>query len=183
MQYFLFWIGLLFLGGCYECCDLDRCAIFECGNPCRELRPLEYPVSTLLQAYGDSAIGKAIPSRNRVFAAQAMQSILKYGAPGEVLDWESPDETVSGRIQVFKAHPGGIVSCQGIYCRAYVQEIETEDDTYIAQGKACEDIYHIWRIVQEAPYASESTLRISSFGCVALKCEEFKNSKMKICNS
>lgn len=155
MQRSLFWIGLIFLSGCCDFYSLDRYYITECGNPCREFRPLHYPVTTLLQAYGDSAIGKALFMKDRVFAAQAMQSILKYGEPGEFIEWQSADGSASGRIQVFAAHQGDVVKCQPLYCRQYIQEIFTENETLIASGKACEDIYHIWRIVQEAPYPAE----------------------------
>lgn len=151
MQRILFLIGFLFLGGCCEEYDLSYDQIFECGNPCSELRPLYYPVSTLLQAYYGSGIGKALPLSDRAHAAQAMQDILTYGAPGATTQWESPDQTAFGSIHVYEASQGGNVNGQPIYCRAYEQEIYVGDDHLIATGKACEDTFHIWRIVEEAP--------------------------------
>jgi surface antigen len=151
MQRSLFFIAIIFLGGCCDFSCIDRYQMSECGNPCKELKPVRYPATTLLQAYGTSAIGKALSSENRLYAARAMQSILSDGAPGDMIEWESPDEDVSGRILVYQARQCCIVSCQPIYCRRYDQEIMVGDQTLSASGKACEDIYHIWRIVEEYP--------------------------------
>lgn len=151
MHRYFFFLGFLFLSGCCEDCDLTCSQVVECGNPCQEFRPLYYPVSTLLQAYYGSAIGRSLPLAERARAAQAMQDILKYGKPGETTEWESPDLMASGKIQVYRASQGGSVDCQPIFCRHYAQEIFVNDEHLIASGKACEDIYHIWRIVEEAP--------------------------------
>lgn len=136
----LFFCSILSLGGCWDELDQEFC----CNNPCRSLRPLQYPVSSLMNSYAGSAIGQVIPHENRTIAAKVMQEILKNGEPGDFIEWQIPDATFAGRIQV-----GPLMKENNTLCRTYRQEIDTPTQTWRANGKACKNPHNVWTIVEE----------------------------------
>jgi surface antigen len=105
---------------------------------------------TLLEAYHQTAVGKALVSADRRYAEEAAKKSLETAPDNETTKWTNPANGHTGTFTPLNSYQ----SDDRYHCRDFEQSITADGQTRDTRGAACEAGPNTWKVV-EVPITRE----------------------------